>query len=581
MYQQGGTIRGVLDSIISHEYVLPAIQREFVWSPEQICRLFDSVMQGYPFGDFLLWRIKAENSGRYRYYDFVREYHERDNPHCPDLGVLADRPITAVLDGQQRLTAFNIGLRGSMAIKVPRLWRHNPLAFPRQVLALDLLAQTDPDEKGNRYAFEFRKETETGRQGNSLWFKVSDVLTLQDGASMLKYLKGRDLDEEQLSLAFGILERLSRVVHVDPTVAYYEEKEQDIERVLNIFIRRNSGGTVLSYTDLLLSIAVSHWDNLDARKAVHELVDSLNGIGTGFTLSKDFVLKAGLMLTDIASVGFRVENFTHENMAKLEEKWLGIRDTLIATVQLAASFGFNGRTIRADSALLPIAYYLYRQGAPAGFATQDKYRTSREAIRGWLTRSILKSGIWGSGLDTLLTALREVIREDASGQFPVENMRRRMASRGKTLEFVKEEIDDLADMKYSDHRVFAMLSLLFPFVDLRNRFHVDHVFPRSHFTTARLRRAGVSEDRLDIFQDYADRLPNLQLLDGDENQEKQATLPAKWLREHFGNDREREAYCERHSLGHIPDSITDFETFYENRRERLTNLIEKLVNTVP
>lgn len=50
MYQQGGTIKQTLDKIASNEYVLPAIQREFVWSPDQICMLFDSVMQGYPFG---------------------------------------------------------------------------------------------------------------------------------------------------------------------------------------------------------------------------------------------------------------------------------------------------------------------------------------------------------------------------------------------------------------------------------------------------------------------------------------------------------------------------------------------------
>ena len=46
MYQQGGTIKQALDKTVSNEYVLPAIRREFVWSPDQICRLFDSVMQG-------------------------------------------------------------------------------------------------------------------------------------------------------------------------------------------------------------------------------------------------------------------------------------------------------------------------------------------------------------------------------------------------------------------------------------------------------------------------------------------------------------------------------------------------------
>ena len=37
-------------------------------------------MQGYPFGEFMLWRIAPENSAQYRYYDFVVNYHQRDNP---------------------------------------------------------------------------------------------------------------------------------------------------------------------------------------------------------------------------------------------------------------------------------------------------------------------------------------------------------------------------------------------------------------------------------------------------------------------------------------------------------------------
>ena len=119
MHQQGGTIKEALDSIASHEYVLPAIQREFVWRPEQVCNLFDSLMQGYPFGEFMFWRVEPEHSGQYRWYDFVREYHQRNNPHCPELGPIHDKSLTAVLDGQQRLTAFNIGLRGSWPLKCP------------------------------------------------------------------------------------------------------------------------------------------------------------------------------------------------------------------------------------------------------------------------------------------------------------------------------------------------------------------------------------------------------------------------------------------------------------------------------
>ena len=583
MYQSGGTIKDALDRIASHEYVLPAIQREFVWNPEQICSLFDSVMQGYPFGEFLFWRIAPENSAKYRYYDFVRDYHQRDNPHCPDLGILPNKPLIAVLDGQQRLTAFNIGLRGSMAIKLPRLWWSSPNAFPDRILALDLLAETDRDEEGSRYTFGFVDEHRIGRHDNHLWFKVPDILTMESGPDMHDWLLSKNLDHCEQSRAYRTLDRLYRVVHVDPTVAYYEERNQDIEHVLNIFIRRNSGGTVLAYSDLLLSIATSQWDNLDARKEVHQLVDDLNRIGPGFGLSKDFVLKAGLMLTDIASVGFQVRNFTHDNMAKLEQNWSRVSDTLISTIQLAASFGFDGSTIRANSALLPVAYYLYQKGTPDGFVTRGEYEDDRKTIRGWLIRSILKaSGIWGSGLDTLLTALRDVLRTATSnGHFPAVEMRRVMAQRGKNLEFSQEEIEDLADMGINDRRTFSLLTLLFPFVDVHSHhFHIDHVFPRSRFTVARLRNAGVGDDQIDNFIDCANRIANLQLLDGDINNEKRAKLPVEWMQEHFADDVARGHYCNLYLLGEIPQDVTGFMSFYETRRERLQEHIAELVNSV-
>ncbi len=581
MHQSGGTIEQALDSIASHGYVLPAIQREFVWSPEQVCNLFDSLMQEYPFGEFMFWRVASENSDKYRWYDFVREYHQRDNPHCPELGIINDKPLTAVLDGQQRLTAFNIGLRGSMAVKLPYKWWSSRDAFPKRVLALDLLALPDPDEEGNRYTFEFIDEHRIGVEGSRLWFKVSNILSLSAGPDMLNWLLDKGLAQDQLSSAYGILDRLHRAVRVDPVVAYYEEKTQDIERVLSIFIRCNSGGTQLSYSNLLLSIAVSQWQTLDARREVHGLVDEMNRIRPGLEFNADFVLKAGLMLTDIASVGFRVENFTHDNMAVLEDNWQDIRQALLETAELVDSFGFDSRTIQATNSLLPIAYYLYKKGAPRDFETSDYYLRDRNVIRGWLTRSILKSsGIWGSGLDTLLTALRAVIRNSGSSEFPAAELRRVMAQRGKSLDFGEEEIEDLADMRLGDRRIFPMLTMLFPNLGSRDGSDIDHVFPKSRFTPTRLRAANVGDDQVGKFRDYCERLANLQLLDRSVNNEKRATLPAEWLDVHCLNEESRQAYSGRHQLGDVPREITDFPVFYEARRERLRERIGRLVNSV-
>lgn len=570
MYQTGDTIKQTLEDIRQNKFVLPAIQREFVWQPEQIARLFDSLMQGYPFGTFLFWKVDKSNGGHYNFYGFVREYHQRDNPHCPQLPPFHDTELTAVLDGQQRLTALNIGLCGSMALRLPYKWKNNPNAYPVKHLYLDLLAEHgDADDGGEKYRFEFlTAEQAENKSPDECWFKVGDILGMKNGPPMLMWLNER-LPQEKTNQAFTVLDQLFQVVHNLRLISFYEEKSQSLEKVLNIFIRMNSGGTVLSYSDLLLSIAVAQW-SADARTQIHALVDELNDTGDGFAFSKDLVLKAGLMLADIGSVGFKVENFSRTNMEVLERNWPEVQRSLVVAVQLLASFGFSGKTLRADSSVLPIAYYIQKRGLDSKYITRSQYADDRKRIKVWLTRSLLKaSGIWGSGLDTLLTAIRDVISTSGTDGFPEEALYEVMAKRGKSLAFTDSEIDELTEMEYGDKRLFTLLTMLFSFVDVANHhFHVDHVFPYARFTKPRLRKAGVEDDDLDDFRDMANRLPNLQLLEGGENLAKQASLPVEWMEETM-KPSARSNYCDLHLLGTVPKAIADFRGFYEARKEEL------------
>jgi uncharacterized protein with ParB-like and HNH nuclease domain len=75
-FQTPLTIKEVLQHVEHRDYVLPSIQREFVWKPDQIIDLLDSLMRGYPVGSFLFWKVNAGNSTRFRFYDFVRDFHE-------------------------------------------------------------------------------------------------------------------------------------------------------------------------------------------------------------------------------------------------------------------------------------------------------------------------------------------------------------------------------------------------------------------------------------------------------------------------------------------------------------------------
>ncbi|MYC69429.1 MAG: DUF262 domain-containing protein [Gemmatimonadetes bacterium] len=581
-YGSKGTIREVLDAIQRRNLVLPAIQREFGWRPEQICQFFDSLMQGYPFGTFLFWRVEPDKSNNFKWYDFVRNYHEKNNPHCPELGEMPNQALTAVLDGQQRLTALNIGLQGSMAWKLPRAHYRFPQNFPTRCLYLNILAEAD-EEQGARYQFAFlREDRPRDFSENECWFRVADIRGMQRSADVIRWIGDNSPPDDLSDRALETLSLLQEIVHLKPMITYYEELSQDIEQVLQIFIRMNSGGTFLSYSDLLLSIAVAQWNHLDARKEIHDLVDDLNGIGRGFSFSKDFVLKAGLMLCDV-NVVFRVDNFNRANMDILEASWPNVKKVLLLTVKLVDRFGLSRDNLSAANALLPIAYHLYRAGHGDGFLTHTSYRQNREAMRLWLIRSLLKQGTWtGGGVDGVLMALRQAISKNGSADFPIDSVMRVMFGRGKSLGFTDEEIEDLADMRSADRRAFLLLSLLFPFLNLEHHFHVDHIFPRARFSEDDLNAAGIPEGEHRSYREMMDGLPNLQLLEGSKNTEKQTMIPSDWLDKHTGgNPVVRQAYIDRHLLGAIPGGLHEFKDFYEARLKCLEERIREVLGVGP
>ena len=406
-FQTPITIAKALDRIQDQEYVLPAIQREFTWSTDQVTALFDSLMRGYPIGSFLFWQVKAAGSRDYVFYGFIREYHELKRRHCPRLDVSPDRPVTAILDGQQRLTSLLIGLRGSHAERLPRKHRSNPDAYTTKHLYLDLSGPAAENEQNLEYWFKFLTDKEAAtRSSESRWFLVSDVLGFEDATQVYEHLEKRGLASRPF--AFRSIERLRKVVHEDGVIAYYEEEAQDLDKVLNIFIRVNSFGEPLSYSDLLLSIATAQWSERDARDAIYGLVDDLNR-NLRFAFSKDLILKAGLVLSVVKDVRFRVTNFNRTNMRTLEQQWDGVARSLTVAADLLSRFGFSGETLAANSPLIPIAYYIHKRAAADSFVSGTSWAADRNRIREWVTRSLLKAGVWGSGLDTLLTALRRAI----------------------------------------------------------------------------------------------------------------------------------------------------------------------------
>src|SRR3954464_2788779 len=95
------TVAEAILAIKKQDYLLPAIQREFVWTAEKTVALFDSLMRGYPVGSFLFWRVDEGSSQAYKFFEFMQFFDARDNKRLKPYDIPTPRQLTVVLDGQQ------------------------------------------------------------------------------------------------------------------------------------------------------------------------------------------------------------------------------------------------------------------------------------------------------------------------------------------------------------------------------------------------------------------------------------------------------------------------------------------------
>ncbi len=530
------TIKYLVDKISDQEFVLPAIQREFVWKSDQIEKLFDSLMRGYPIGSFLFWNIKSENVKNYQFYGFLSKYHSRDCRHNPKLNPSGNNTITAILDGQQRLTSIYIGLYGSYTEKKKNVKVTNPNAFPEKQLYLNLLSDNSIDIENNEitdmlYDFKFLIEHDIDiiNDTNKIWFKVGNILQIDPSSYLIEKLDF--LDKERKKKVLNILIQLKNLIEEKEIINYFEENEQDLDKVLNIFIRVNSQGTPLTYSDLLLTTATALWSEYDARDEIHELVDILNR--KGMNLNTDFVMKSSLMLTDL-DVKFLVKNFTRENMKIIESQWELIKLYLDMAVSFLQMNGYNDYYIPAYNVILPIAYYLKVVKVDFNsFLTHKSYQSDRNLIIKWVRRAFIKQ-IFSGGSDGILSAYREVIKNNSENGFPLSELEKRFKGKREDIIFSEESIEELLNNTYYNNkkRLFSVLTSIFKIPPHALEMTIDHMYPKSSFTDKNLSKWGYNskEDKSKVLL-WVNHITNLQYLESSHNTAKSAQAFDSWIKE--------------------------------------------------
>ena len=583
MYQQIGSINELLLKVQEDKYILPAIQREFVWKPDQVCQLFDSIMQGYPFGTFLFWNIEKQNINKYKFYKFMLNYDEKNNQYCEYYDDIPQEQHIAVLDGQQRITSLNIGLRGSYTNRFGK----------ETYLYLNVFGQPNTDDN-TVYDFKFlTNEQASLKDLENYWVRVGNLLDGDEFGSSTEYLieintdiaiylasnfpqLNEDTRKSLVADCRKTLSKLSTYINNENSLSAYTEKEQNIEKVLSIFIRMNSGGTPLSYSDLLLSFTVTQWTKLNAREEINELLESIRE-DSGFKFEKDLILRAGLMLGEVGNLSFKLSNFSKDNIVFMEENWDEVKESFLTTTQMLKEFGVDNQLLIHDVAILPIVYYVFRKILLSPDGTKYKISpTDKTAMKNLLLISLLKKGTWTSNLESLLVHIRKAISEDLSA-YSVENIKQAMADKDKSLVFNEEDVKGLCDLRYGkDNEIKALLLLVFPDSRLMET-HIDHIYPKSIFTTAKMKRLNIQNDGTNKLQVLANTVANLQLIPGSVNIDKKATQPAAWLNNYFEDESSKKMYMSSQLIDDLSTDLNQFESFCISRREKVEAKLRKIL----
>ncbi|GAA7266848.1 DUF262 domain-containing protein [Helicobacter pylori] len=551
------SIKNVVDEL-NVRYFLPDIQREYVWlkkaDEKKIEQLFDSILRGYPIGSFLFWKLQKEDIAKsdeqdsdklnFQLYQFITNYDER-KPHNEKIriGQIIRDELYIVLDGQQCLTSLYIGLRGTRTLKKKGARNDNPNAYEEKRLYLK--HQPNMDNPEDNYQFEFHAKTPENDK-NHFWFKVGDILELENGA--LNYMSEHGLKEKN---ELDLLEKLKDAFHDKQLISFFEETEKNLNKVLNIFIRVNSGGgkvKLFRFIDVYLTASFSS----DIREKMNALVDALKDKGFS-NVGQDQVLKTCLLLIG-KDTTFELKNFNKKNIREIEENWEKITESIYNAAKLLENFGYAGY-LGSAYILSSLAYFYFLN------PKMDK-NDEEQALK--FVRNAQITSYFTPSTDTKLSAIAYSIKEARTFEAFNHNLAKHQTW---PLKITNDAIEDMI-YSSSDARVFPILQILYPNLNYKTTtFHIDHIYPKSKFEEGNKK---LDKD----FYKCENLLYNLQLLEGQENSTKKDKDPEAWLKEEYKNEQAIEEYKKRNYID--PTLKLEWENIKEFREKREEAIITKL-----
>lgn len=554
------TIYEALENIKNGKYVMPAFQRQYVWSMEQIEKLWDSILLDYPIATFLFWHVDDDNVSWDTYFcNFLSEVtfdsrKQADSMNYELSSINVNLTDTAVLDGQQRLTSLFLSLYGQAYIRQKHARKKIAggtvvkllIELNKNRLAVD-------EEEYNSKKFDIRFAERIGKLSPTQ-FEVKNILDPQfreDSTREQAIEKAIvNVPPESKEYARGILNQLYRKIFVEKLIRYTKIKDMKQDDALEMFVRFNSGGKALKKHEITMSILEAYWPS-----AKTEFGKVLEGPYAGF--GTDFIVRAALML-----YGDVVKSNINKQIAEdLKNHWQEFKkalrnlETVLKSMKIEVS-----RFANSWNVLLPIIYFIYYN---------PEYEKNLEGIRAYLVRAVLFT-YFQSGTTSKLQQMKSSINS-YNYEITVDMMENQISD----LRVTDGKIDDILNAEKGSRVAGEVLYFLgLDWINKNYKYEQDHLHPDERFN--RTNPVSVPMEEWNKWRSNRNRLPNLHLLEGRQNASKNDMRLVDYYNDM--ND-EQKAVFRKEAL--IPDGVSleleHFGEFYEKRKALLMDKIRQLL----
>lgn len=351
----------VEEKLAKDNLLIPTFQREFVWEPENIRKLWDSIFRFYPIGSILYWITDS-------YLHTHRRLGGFEFPHDEDT-VRKFKEWAYILDGQQRATSLLVSILGGKGKVKDEEDFDYTLYF---------------DATNAEFFFANELEKRKTKINPAFLVRLKDVPKWN--ISFYREIANEDGYNETIEQNLEQLERVFK----DYKLVLTKIQGVDVNEVCEIFERINQEGKKLDPVDIIVARTYRNED-LDKgikgfylRDYLQELEETLSSQGNRFQNLADLTI---IQMVSIClrkqetgarkSFGITPKALDNLKTEVLEGNWGSCQKTIFETVKFMSDMKIHGPSILPFGyLLLPICYHFHNNKAP-----------NRNAARQWFWRT--------------------------------------------------------------------------------------------------------------------------------------------------------------------------------------------------